>query len=64
MAAVNIRPAIEQDWEQFYPFLLESDKPLDSLTAAFRRYQRKITSPLHYVLVAETDNKFDILHRR
>lgn len=32
-------------------------RPLDSLEAAFRRYKYKITSPLHCVLVAETDNK-------
>ncbi|MGL5943051.1 MAG: GNAT family N-acetyltransferase [Waterburya sp.] len=52
-----IRPAIEQDWEQFYLFLLESDKPLDSLTPAFKRYKYKIASPLHCVLVAEIDNQ-------
>ncbi len=53
MAAINIRPATEQDWEQFYPFLLESDKPLDSLIVAFGRYKYKIASPLHCVLVVE-----------
>ena len=55
MTSIDIRPAIETDWEQFYPFLLESDKPLDSLEAAFTRYKRKIISPLHCVLVAETE---------
>ena len=55
MTHINIRPAIETDWEQFYPFLLESDKPLDSQIAAFTRYKRRIVSPLHCVLVAETE---------
>ncbi|MGK7935345.1 MAG: N-acetyltransferase family protein [Xenococcaceae cyanobacterium] len=54
---IDIRPAIEQDWEQFYPFLLAIDQPLDSQEAAFRRYKSKIASPLHYILVAETNTK-------
>lgn len=55
MAAINIRPARETDWQQFYPFLLDRDRPLDSLEAAFTRYKHKIVSPLHCVLVAETN---------
>lgn len=52
---IAVRPALETDWEQVYPFLLERDKPLDSLEAAFARYQRKLASPWQCVLVAETE---------
>ena len=54
---IGIRPALETDWEQVYPFLLERDKPLDSLEAAFVRYRRKLASPSQCVLVAETEAK-------
>lgn len=57
MAAVGVRPALETDWQQVYPLLIERDKPLDSLEAAFRRYQDKVASPLHCVLVAEIETR-------
>ena len=57
MTSFTVRPALETDWEQVYPFLLERDKPLDSLEAAFARYQRKIASPLQCVLVAEGETQ-------
>ena len=51
----NYRIIPQSSNAQFYNFLLESDKPLDSLEAAFTGYKRKIISPLHCVLVAETN---------
>ena len=55
MADLTVRPALETDWKQVYPFLIERDTPLDSLEAAFTRYQRKLASPLQCVLVAEIE---------
>lgn len=48
-----VRPARPDDWPQFYPFLVGLDRPLDSLEAAYGRYQRKLASELECVLVAE-----------
>lgn len=52
-----IRTAKESDWEGFYPFLIDSDKPLDSLELARQRFNRKITSSLHGVFVAELEGQ-------
>ena len=55
MADLTVRPALETDWEQVHPLLIDRDTPLDSLEAAFARYRRKLASPLQCVLVAEIE---------
>jgi GNAT superfamily N-acetyltransferase len=49
---VEVRAARPSDWESVYPFLITTDRPLDSLEAAFQRYSRKLDSELECVLVA------------
>ena len=56
MSNVIIREARESDWNAFRSFL-KHDQPVDSLEAAFKRFQKKLGSPLHVVLVAELNGK-------
>jgi GNAT superfamily N-acetyltransferase len=56
MSNVMIRKARESDWDAFRSFL-EHDQPVDSLEAAFKRFQKKLESPLHVVLVAELNGE-------
>lgn len=51
-----IRKARLEDWEQIHPFL-KRDQPMDSLDAAFERFQKRLHSTTHCILVAETENK-------
>jgi GNAT superfamily N-acetyltransferase len=57
MSNFTVRPAVSADWEGFYPFLIGLDRPLDSLEAAQERFERKINSSLHRVLVAELEGR-------
>jgi GNAT superfamily N-acetyltransferase len=52
-----VRAARASDWEAFHAFLIERDHPLDSLEAARQRFERKITSSVHCVLVAELEGR-------
>ncbi len=54
LQSLVIRSANITDWDMFYPFL-DHDRPMDSLEAAFGRYQAKIHSDLHGVFVAELE---------
>jgi GNAT superfamily N-acetyltransferase len=56
MSNFVIRRANVSDWDGFYPFL-EFDRPINSLKAAFVRYQAKIGSDLHGVFVAELEGR-------
>lgn len=49
-----VRPAQVSDWDVFQLFL-KHDRPIDSLQAAFVRFQAKICSDLHGVFVAELE---------
>jgi GNAT superfamily N-acetyltransferase len=52
MTLFHVRAAKPSDWPMFHPFL-DKDRPLDSLEAAFVRFQNRLESPLHGVFVAE-----------
>jgi GNAT superfamily N-acetyltransferase len=56
MSNFVIRRAQVLDWEAFQSFL-KHDRPIDSLKAAFVRYQAKIGSDLHGVFVAELEGR-------
>jgi GNAT superfamily N-acetyltransferase len=56
MSKIMIRKARASDWDAFRSFL-EHDQPVDSLEAAFKRFQKKLESPLHVVLVAELNGE-------
>ena len=57
MSDFKVRAARGGDWDGFYPFLIDADKPLDSLEAARQRFNNKITSSLHGVFVAELEGR-------
>jgi GNAT superfamily N-acetyltransferase len=52
-----VRPARSSDWEAFHAFLIDRDRPLDSLEAARGRFEHKLASSLHCVLVAELEGR-------
>ncbi len=57
MPNFKVRAARASDWDGFYPFLIDSDTPLDSLEEARQRFNRKLTSSLHGVFVAELEGQ-------